>query len=336
MTKPELTIAIATLGRESLFMTLDSIIKNKGSTRIEIIVIGVISRNFKDIMNSYLKHDYIKLISKNFSSGDLSRKRNLALREAKADIVAFCDDDVKITPNWIKEGIDSFKRYDNLGIASGPGINPSEGNTLNIVLGDTMSSIAAGKPASRYKIGNREILDARGDKIIGCNFFVLKKIAGEIGYFNPGMIPGEEIDFAVRAIRHNYKVLINPKIYLFHFARPTIKKFAIQNFRFGYSRIRMMKKGMQADLLYLTPLAWLSLLIVLGIFSFFSRIMLYVLIFYLGIYLIFLLTASTLSIIQNGRVINILIAFIIPIMHTAYAVGELKELLLPGTDFRSS
>lgn len=332
--KPSLTIAIATLGRESLFMTLDSIIKNKGKNNIEILIIGDLSSNSR--IEPYLKSPYIRLINKNFPSGDLSRKRNIALNKARADIVAFCDDDVKITPFWIKEGLDSFKKNKDIRIVSGPGINPEEGSFINKLLGDTMSSIAAGIPSSRYNLGGKEFFDTKGDKIIGCNFFVLKKIAKNIGFFNPDMIPGEEIDFATRALRKNYKILINPKMFLFHFARPTIKKFVVQNFRFGYSRVRMIKKGIQNNPAYLIPLAGFLVLILLAILSIFSSSVLYALGFYIGIYIFFLLFASVLAVIKNKRLLSFLVFFTIPVMHLSYTIGELKEILFPGRDFKSS
>ncbi len=159
--KPKLSIIIATLGFDSLYNTLDSIIKNKGKHDIEVIVIG----NLKDKrIGKYKK--LIRHIPASFEKGDLSMKRNLGFKEAKAEIVAFIDDDVTINKNWIENGLRHFKDK-KVGIVSGPGTAPEKAGFLSKLLGNTLASLGAGPIRNRYKKGKKLETDLCGDTIIG-------------------------------------------------------------------------------------------------------------------------------------------------------------------------
>jgi GT2 family glycosyltransferase len=321
--KPELSIIIATLGFDSLKFTLNSILENKKKHDIEILVIGYVK---DEIMNEYTKYKFIKHFPCKFEHGDLSNKRNLGFEKSKSDIVAFIDDDVEITKEWIENGLKHFKDG-KIGIVSGPGIPPKKAGFFIELFGTTMASIGAGPMRKRYIISKKIERDFVGDKIIGCNMFIRKSVFEKIGGFNPDIIPAEEIDFAARAIKSSYEVYMDPESYLIHFARSNPKKFFRQIFRFGRSKINTMRrKTIDFNIIFLIPVFALIFFLGLIIESFFSLIVLNLTLFFLGIYFIFILLSSIISLIATKRLVSLFLILTIPLMHFAYAVGEFCEL----------
>lgn len=321
--KPALSIIIATLGFESLKMTLDSVIENKGKHDIEILVIGNVSA---EIMNNYKKIKFIRHFPCKFEHGDLSNKRNLGFENAKADIVTFIDDDVTITKDWIDNGLKHFKD-EKVGIVSGPGVTPEKANFFIELFGLTMSSIGAGPIRKRYKPGKKLERDFVGDKIIGCDMFIRKSVYKKIGGFNPEIIPAEEIDFAARAIKADYIVYMDPEVYVVHYARSNIKKFFRQIFRFGRSKINTIRRRViNPSIMFFIPVFTLiivPLMLLLGIYS--NQILLLDGLFFV-LYFIFVLIAAFISLISSLKLKSLLLILTIPLMHLAYAVGEFCEL----------
>lgn len=321
--KPKLSIIIATLGFSSLYNTIDSVIKNKGQTKIEIIVIGKLKDNK---INGYKKFKFIRHFPVQFESGDLSRKRNLGIEKSNADIVAFIDDDVVVTKNWIDNGLRKFKDK-NVGIVSGPGLVPKKAGFLTRLFGNTLSSLGAFPIRNRYRKGKKIEKDCCGDKIIGCNMFIRKKAYQKIGGFNPEIIPAEEIDFASRAIKNGFKVYMNPKVSVFHFARSNFRTFFKQIFRFGKSKIISIKIGSQpAKFIYFLPALAVLLPPIFVLSSFLSYLVLDAALLLLVIYFLFVIIASVCSIAETKNPGSILLILTIPIMHFAYGLGEVYEL----------
>ena len=239
----DLSIIIPTLGYESLHKTIDSIMKFKKNHNIEILVLGKLK---PEMRNRLEKNKLIRFFSVNFEKGDLSHKRNLGMKESRAEIVAHIDDDVVLTPNWFEEGLKFFKDK-KIGIVSGPGRIPRKGASfLTQLFGNTLASFGVGRNVrKRYSGEGRSALDWEGDKIIGCNMMMRKGLFEKVGGFDPQIIPGEEIDFAKRTIIKGYKVYYEPKFFLVHYARSNPIKFAKQIFRFGKARVDLIRKRSQ-------------------------------------------------------------------------------------------
>jgi len=321
--KLDLSIIIATLGFDSLDSTLKSVIEYKNGYDIEVLVIGNVK---KEIMERYKKIKFIRYIPCSFEYGDLSKKRNIGFENSRGEIVAFIDDDVNITSSWITNGLKHFKDP-RVGIVSGPGITPKKTNFFIELFGTSMSSMGAGPVRNRYKIGKELEVDEHGDKIIGCNMFIRKRVYSEMGGFDPNIIPAEEIDFASRAIKKGYKVYMDPQAYVAHFARSNFKKFFRQIFRFGKSKINTIKRRIiPLKLIYLLPIITILLFPAFVIISFFSRILFEILIAGLILYFCFIFIASIASLINTKRAISILLIFTIPLMHLAYGLGEFCEI----------
>jgi GT2 family glycosyltransferase len=319
--KYDLTIVIATLGFDSLYNTINSILRNKQDKNVEILVIGKLPNNR---LNKYLQeHSFIKYYPVSFKQGDLSKKRNLGFEKASSEIVAFVDDDTVLLKDWFNKALKYFDDK-NMGIVSGPGRIPKKAGFLIELFGNTLSSIGGGPIRTRYKPGKKIIEDTCGDKIIGCNMVIRKAVYEKIGGFDPKIIPAEELDFASRTIKNGFRVIQDPDFFLIHHARSNPFKFFKQVFRFGRSKINTIKKRIQPlKTPYLLPLMVLLLFPIFFILGFFIREFFYLLGVGFILYFIFVLIAVLDSIMQTKNPLNVLLFITIPYMHTAYGVGEL-------------
>lgn len=314
---PKLTIAICTLGFDSLYKTLESIEQHKGNHHIEILVIGRADYNrLKGFSN-------VRYTSVKFSKGDLVHKRNLAFSLAKSEVIAFIDDDTKITADWITNGLKHFKDK-KVGIVSGPGIVPQDSSFNMRLFGNTLASLGAIPIRARYRITGKIEEDKCGDKIIGCNMFIRKNLYGKIKGFNPKIIPAEEIDFAHRTIKAGFKVIKDPNVYLYHYARSGVYKFVKQIFRFGMSKSNTLFNGIQPfkPVYALPPLAILLAPILLFLSCFILSFK-YFTMLCVGLYFIAVLVCSMYSIIEDKYLSNIFLGITIPLMHLSYGLGEL-------------
>ncbi len=320
----ELTIVIPTLGFESIKATIDSILKYKEDTNIEILVIGDVENK---LIKKYKKLPYFKHIPIKFEKWDLSLKKNMGFQEAKSNIIAFVDDDATISQNWIKKSLTHFKNK-KTGIVSGPGIVPKDANFSMKLFGNTLASLGALPIRKRYKKSKGTETDEWGDKVIGCNMLVRKSVYKKIGGFKEDLKYAEENDYALRTRKAGYQVIMDNELYIYHYARSSFKKFFKQISNFGAAKIKTIKQGVQPfKFLYLLPLLTLIYLPIFIIGSFFSIHVLTILLTFLIAYSSLVIAAAAEATIRTKDLSNLLLIITVPYMHLAYSVGELWEFL---------
>ena len=90
---------------------LDSI-KNQSYGNIEVIFVAERSRELYEKVKTYAEEKGIPNMVSVFNDGEpgQSAARNLGIKLAKGDIVAFVDDDVVLFPDWVEEMV---RTYDN-------------------------------------------------------------------------------------------------------------------------------------------------------------------------------------------------------------------------------
>lgn len=115
MTQPLVTVAICTYARPiSLRRALDSLLAQTLPRRdFEILVVDNTPDpgGLADVRVSYASSDVMTWAHE--PTPGLSRARNLAIRAARGEILAFIDDDAMARPNWLASMLDTFR-------ASGP------------------------------------------------------------------------------------------------------------------------------------------------------------------------------------------------------------------------
>ncbi|MFH8119628.1 MAG: glycosyltransferase [Candidatus Aenigmatarchaeota archaeon] len=250
--------------------------------------------------------------------------RNLGAKKAKGSIILFTDSDCVPGKNWIKFMIEPFKNKEIVGVSG-------TYRTLN-----KESSIAR---FIGYEIErNHEVMKKKKyiDFIGSYSAAYRKNIFLKFGGFDENfpIASGEDPELSFRISKAGYKMVFQPKAYVYHKHPDTLWKFLKQQFWRGYWRVLLYKK--HSDKMFrhdytpltlyfeimLLGLACISIL--LGIFKFFQ-------LFY-GFLLLFLTFLMTLPfsfrIFKKDKVVGIMAPLIILLRNFSVGLGIIFGMII--------
>lgn len=220
MTNIELSVIIPTLGRENILLNaLSDLSKQKlDQNKWELLLItqNYFPESFlnqiKEINIKHLKIFYL-------DEPNASLARNIGIKEAKADIVLFLDDDIIIdSDNFLEAHLNNYKKVP----------------TLSGVFGQVLATDRK-KRNTKHKLSNNlnfGWLYFPANYNIKCNIrngasvnlSVQKKYATEIGGMDANYIKGahrEESDFCLRLTKKYGAMNFDPDAGLIHIGEPT-------------------------------------------------------------------------------------------------------------------
>jgi len=332
--QPILSVVIPTIGRPILLRAVESLLAANRSSELEIIVAGevttpAVAERLKELMRS---NPRIIHLPASFRSGDSSEKKNAGWKAASSDIVAFIDDDVVVGKNWPEAVLKPFAD-DQVGLMSGPGLVPADVPLMARLAGWTLASRAAGYVQERYLADGSAPKKVTWSRLIGCNMAYRRGILEEINGFDPKFWPGEEMLAAyIATARKGYTLVFQPEAVLYHYPRASYFGFLRQMSGYGATRIRLIRAGTDLEPATLGPMALFAVFIVLAIGSFFSKMVMALLIALAAAYFFMVLWCAGLKWRDEKDTKALLIAFIIPGMHVAYGLAEWVEFFRPGRD----
>ncbi|PIQ89480.1 MAG: hypothetical protein COV72_02945 [Candidatus Omnitrophica bacterium CG11_big_fil_rev_8_21_14_0_20_42_13] len=146
--------------------------------------------------------------------------KNIGIKHAKGEIVAFIDDDSLVQDGWLKACAESYTS-DNIGAAGGLIIDKNVENS------EGYSSEAIGRLTyNGTRIGNffkdpGRIIEV--DHLRGCNMSFKKSALVKAGGFDinyTGSNVLEETDLCIKIKKLGYKILFNPKMAVIHTTAP--------------------------------------------------------------------------------------------------------------------
>ena len=330
---PKLSVAIPTLGRPILIKTLESLIRSKGFEFMEVVVAGrVAEASVLAALNKLVEqHPSIVHLPVSFAAGDSSEKKNAGFRASHAKIVAFLDDDVVVAEDWPLRMLETFNDP-AVGLVSGPSLVPDDISPMAHLAGVALASKAAGYVSSRYLQGNPEPRAITWSRIIGCNMAYRRRVLEEIGAFDPAFWPGEEMIASFRAMKKGHVLMFNPQAYVYHYPRESLGRFWKQIYGYGATRIRLVRGGCDLEPTTLVPAVWVLSLVVLGVGALFSKVFLWLLLLDLLFYFLADLWITLSKFRETRRGIDLLLIFLVPVMHLSYGIAEWVEMFRPGKD----
>jgi len=330
---PRLSVVIPTLGRPILLKTLDSLIRAEGFDRLEILIAGRLPDDAvrAGVLERLRGHANIRHLDVSFPRGDSSNKKNAGWRAARAELVAFIDDDVVVASDWPAQIIAPFIAP-AVGLVSGPSLIPHDLPRLARWAGWTLASPAAGYVAKRYLAGDAAPRPVAWSRLIGCNMAFRRAVLEKIGGFETAFWPGEEMIAAFRATRGGARLVFNPGAALRHYPRATLRSFGRQVRGYGATRIRLVRAGVECELAPLVPGIALALGLLLVVAGWWWPMARETLLFGAALYLLFCLAAAGAVIRQTRRGGDWPVALLIPWMHLNYALAQWTEFFHPNRD----
>jgi len=232
--KPKISVLMPALNAERCIGTALNSLRDQTFSDYEIIVVDNGSKD----RTKEISEEYADLVLVQKKKG-LSFARNMGIRQAKADIIAFTDSDCEATPNWVEEIFKFFQADPDEDVMAGETKIPK-----STFVGDSISSL--GFPGGGHVgFANMWKVSKKGYtmKFTGCNFAFRKSVMDKTGYFDEALVSAtDDTEMSMRMIRKGVKIKFNPKALIYHEARTSLKSFTTWMFKRGQSNYHFKKK----------------------------------------------------------------------------------------------
>ena len=117
MDLPAVTVVVPTRGRAAyLEVTLDSLCRQRSRAAHELLVVD---DGATDATPEVAERFGVRLI-RHGERRSLNAARNTGIREARADLIAFVDDDVLVPPGWLDALVEGAERHPEADAFGGP------------------------------------------------------------------------------------------------------------------------------------------------------------------------------------------------------------------------
>lgn len=168
-----------------------------------------------------------------------AEKRNLGIKAAKGDIVAFIDDDAYPEPEWLANAMKYFGE-EKIGAVGGPGVTPPSDPYMSRLGGRVYGNpLVSGNYRYRYRAGGvrRDV-----DDFPSCNLFVRKSLLERVGGYRTDFWPGEDTLLCKDMIDSGYRITYDSWIVVNHHRRALFAPHLRQLGRYGFHRGYFVKR----------------------------------------------------------------------------------------------
>lgn len=167
----------------------------------------------------------------NIKNGGLSNARNIGLKEAAGEIVAYIDDDAYPDPHWLTYLASSFMKWNHAGIG-GPNITPP---------GDgPVAECVANAPGGPIHV---LLSDQEAEHIPGCNMAFRKSALELVGGFDPHFrVAGDDVDLCWRLQGKGWTLGFSPAAVVWHHRRNSVRAYLRQQLNYGRAEALLERK----------------------------------------------------------------------------------------------
>jgi len=150
--------------------------------------------------------------------------RNLGIKHAKADIIAFTDDDCIVNPDWLEKIIEAFSKDKDAMIVGGETLPPK---------GRIVAAVGQGLTKNAFF----DYVNGKKETIFfpTCNAAFRKEVFKKAGYFDEDfpLAAGEDLEICWRAFKKGMKLLYEPSLIVTHYCNSSLCAYARQSFNYG-------------------------------------------------------------------------------------------------------
>jgi len=247
--------------QDTIEKCLDSLSNQSYKDSYEIILVDSSIDKTPQIVSSH--HPDIKLI--HFSKKtDPGTARNMGIREAKGDILAFTDSDCVPSRDWLERMAAAHQSaYRVIG-----GV-VRNGNTDN-------NSIAL----AGYMAEFREFLPGRLVREVAhvptCNISYKKQVFLDYGLFRGEYYPQEDMVYNCRLAEKGVKILFDPAIEVYHIHRSSLKGFLAHQRKIGIvTPMVLLNTRLSGSFIARYPIPWALLIPFLPVIKFLRTIIVF-------------------------------------------------------------
>lgn len=138
-----------------------------------------------------------------------SRGRNLGIRAAKGDVIAFTDDDCYVSPGWLQAIRNEFEADPELDVLGGR-VELHDPRDLEVTVRTFDERIELTSTGQLFAL------------IPGCNMAMRRRVFDRVGGFDEALGPGarakaaEDVDLVYRAFREGMRAVYVPEMLVYH------------------------------------------------------------------------------------------------------------------------
>ena len=192
-----------------------------------------------------------------------AEKRNLGIRAAKGEIVAFIDDDAYPDVHWLEYAVKYFGEP-TIGGVGGPGVTPPNDGFRARAGGRVYDNpLVSGSYRYRYRAGGvrRDV-----DDYPSCNLFVRKDLLDSFGGYRTDFWPGEDTLLCKDIVDAGRRIVYDPWVIVNHHRRALFGAHLRQLGRYAFHRGYFVKRypSNSRHLAYFVPSAFV-LYLLLGV-----------------------------------------------------------------------
>lgn len=188
----------------------------------------VVDDGSKDATPHIIKGHGVRTIT--VPNGGLSRARNLGIKAARGDLVAFIDSDAHPDSNWLYYLVCSLEEQKAAAVG---GPNIAQGNA-----GFTADCVDCSPGNPTHVL----LDDERAEHIPGCNMAYRKSALLEIGMFDPThRAAGDDVDVCWKLLAAGHKIAFSPSAVVYHHRRGTVAGYLKQQKGYGYAEAHLQQ-----------------------------------------------------------------------------------------------
>ncbi|HWR25538.1 MAG TPA: glycosyltransferase family 2 protein [Methanosarcina sp.] len=302
-----------------------------------IIVDGMSTDKTRDLVEKYP----VKLLLN--ERKNVSAARNLGVKNARGDFVAFTDGDCKVDPQWLKILMREMQAApEDVVCVGGPNLIFDTDPVFGRVVGYSQETFLGSGGSAQSKNSTKKHYVS---SLPNCNAMYRKHAIQEVGGFDEKFLVGQDGDLNYRIGKKGHKFLYIPDAQVLHHRRGTLKSFSVRMFKYGVWMAELFKKHGEfvrwyAFLPSIAILFTASLLIAAIIYSIpvYSTPILFLLIL-TTIYFVLVFVTSLQVTYKMRSKYGFFALFVIPVQHITYGLGFLysftNSLLLSKARARS-
>lgn len=239
-------------GEKTIKKCLDSL-KNLNYTNYEIIVIDDNSSDkTQEILGLYEGIQTMKT-----SGVGPASCRNLGIKQAKGDYLAFTDADCIVHPDWLKELLKGFDESNVVGVG-GDQQSPDDESEFGKIVQEFLKIV--GFVADYIKTKSKMIETKHNPS---CNVMYKKEIFDKVEGFLEGLWPGEDVELDYRIKQKEYKLKYNPEAIVYHYRPNNLSAFCRMMKNYGWAQGFLVRRYGLFRFIHYEPILLLALI---GIF----------------------------------------------------------------------
>lgn len=246
---------------------------------------------------------------------------NLALRQAKGEIIVRIDGHCEIASDYLRRCVELLQT-EEVGCVGGPVTTVGETYTARVIAAAMSSPFGVG--GSTFRVGAKEAAFVDTVPFPGFRRDTMERN----GPFDEELVRNQDDEYSYRLRKNGRRILLTPQIQSRYYSRASLRKLWTQYFEYGFWKVRVLQKhSRQMSSRQFVPPLFVLILLLLCMTAPFFVVSKFLLVATLAAYGIVNLVAASFVATQNGVAQLALLPVAFAIIHVSYGLGFLFGML---------